>query len=258
MQIDLNADIGEGFADEAIIPWLSSANVSCGAHAGSETDIRQAIRLCKLHQVAVGAHPSYPDRANFGRLALDIPLPQLKDSLCQQLDFFLKIAQEEGVTLSHLKAHGALYNIAAQQGPTGNLLLELSTQYQLPLLTLAQSPLWTTAKTKQWPVIAEAFADRGYQANGQLVSRMSPGALLTPAAAIAQSLQLIKQQQITAVSGEIFSLQADSLCLHGDSPQAVLLARELHQALLLQNIEIKAKNIHNTGFPIPSEVSWTQ
>ena len=259
MQIDLNADIGEGFADEAIVPWLSSANISCGAHAGSLSDIRRALQLCKNAEVAVGAHPSYPDRTNFGRRVMEIPLHALKINLMEQLDSFLALAAAERVSVSHIKAHGALYNIAAQDRQLGRLLLELSSHYQLPLMTLAHSPLQTQAQWLQVPVIAEAFADRGYQANGQLLPRTAAGALLNTKDAINQSLRLITQQQITTASGEHLSLQADSLCLHGDSQEAVTLARELHQALLRQQIQIKAKTFANPVFQIiPSEVSWTQ
>ena len=259
MQIDLNADIGEGFADEAIVPWLSSANISCGAHAGSVADIRYALQLCKNAHVAVGAHPSYPDRNNFGRRVLDMPLPDLKMSLMDQLDRFLALAAAEETPVRHIKAHGALYNIAAQDRALGELLLELSAHYQLPLMTLAQSPLHVHAQLLQVPVIAEAFADRSYQANGQLVPRTADGALLDSEKAISQSLQLITQRQIKSASGERLHLQADSLCLHGDSPQAVKLARDLHQALLLNQIDIKAKTFKNPVFKFnPSEVRWTQ
>jgi 5-oxoprolinase (ATP-hydrolysing) subunit A len=242
MPIDLNADIGEGFNDAAIVPWLSSANISCGAHAGSEIEIRQAMRLCKQHQVAVGAHPSYPDREHFGRIAIEITLDELTESLTQQLDFFLQLAADEGVSVRHIKAHGALYNTAAQGDSTGVLLLQLANRYQLPLMTLAHSPLHQQAQQQNIPVIAEAFADRTYQANGQLVSRAQPGALLDTPAAITQSLGLVKHHQIQAISGEVISLHAESLCLHGDSPQAVLLARDLHQALLAQDVVIQPKS----------------
>lgn len=241
MPIDLNADIGEGFDDAAIVPWLSSANISCGAHAGSEIEIRQAMRLCKQHQVAVGAHPSYPDREHFGRIAIEITLNELTESLTQQLDFFLQLAADEGVSVRHIKAHGALYNTAAQGGSTGALLLQLANRYQLPLMTLAHSQLHQQAQQQYIPVIAEAFADRGYQANGQLVSRAQPGALLDTPSAITQSLELVKHHQLQAISGEVISLHTESLCLHGDSPQAVLLARDLHQALLAQDVVIQPK-----------------
>lgn len=253
LQIDLNADIGEGFDDGAIVPWLSSANISCGAHAGSEAGIRQALRLCKQHKVAVGAHPSYPDRANFGRLASDMPLPDLNESLLQQLNYFMSLAADEGVRVHHLKAHGALYNVAAQDAQTGALLLELCRNYQLPLMTLAQSPLHVAAMQQQLPVIPEAFADRAYQANGQLVSRAQTGALLNTQAAISQSLQLVKNGQLQALSGDLISIQADSLCLHGDSPAAVTLAQQLHQTLRQQQIVISAKTFNLSV----SEVPWT-
>jgi UPF0271 protein len=253
MEIDLNADIGEGYDDRAIVPWLSSANISCGAHAGSEAEIRQALQLCKQHNVAVGAHPSYPDRQNFGRKALDMPLPELRVSLGQQLDYFLKLTAEKGVAVCHLKAHGALYNVAAQDPQLGAMLLELCSKYQLPLMTLAQSPLHLAALQQQLPVIAEAFADRAYQANGQLVSRAHAGALLTADAAISQSLQLVQQRQVQALSGDFITLHAESLCLHGDSPQAVTLSQKLHQAMLQQHILIKAKTFKSFS----SEAPWT-
>jgi UPF0271 protein len=253
LQIDLNADIGEGFDDGAIVPWLSSANISCGAHAGSEAEIRQALRLCKQHKVAVGAHPSYPDRHNFGRLAMDITSFDLRTSLLQQLEYFLQLAADEGAIVRHLKAHGALYNVAAQDAQTGAVLLDLCRHFQLPLMTLAQSPLQQQAWQQHIPVIAEAFADRGYQQNGQLLPRSQPGALLSTTDAIAQSLQLVQQQQLCTRSGEFINLQADSLCLHGDSPAAVTLAQSLHQALLQQQIVIKAKSFSST----PAEAPWT-
>lgn len=253
MRIDLNADIGEGFDDGAIVPWLSSANISCGAHAGTEAEIRQALKLCRHYQVAVGAHPSYPDRQNFGRLAIDMPLEELRGELQRQLDYFLQLAHEEGVCVRHLKAHGALYNVAAQDATMGALLLELCRDYQLPLMTLAQSSLHGTAIRQQLPVIAEAFADRAYQANGQLVSRTQPGALLNANAAISQSLLLVLKQQVQTLEGDLLCLPADSLCLHGDSAEAVTLAQSLHQALIQQNIIIQAK-----PFPLfSSEAAWT-
>ena len=252
-QIDLNADIGEGFDDSAIVPWISSANISCGAHAGSESVIRQALRLCKQHKVAVGAHPSYPDRQNFGRLAMEITLTDLRNSLMQQLNYFRQLAADEGVTVGHLKAHGALYNVAAQDAKTGAVLLDLCRHFQLPLMTLAHSPLQQQALQQHIPVIAEAFADRGYQQNGQLLPRSQPGALLSSTDAIAQSLQLVQHQQICTRSGELINLHADSLCLHGDSPEAVTLAQSLHQALVQQQIVIKAKSFSST----PAEAPWT-
>jgi len=253
MQIDLNADIGEGFDDGAIVPWLSSANISCGAHAGSEAAIRQALRLCKQHKVAVGAHPSYPDRQHFGRLAMDLTSFDLRLSLLQQLDYFLQLAVDEGVKVCHLKAHGALYNVAAQDAQTGAVLLDLCRHFQLPLMTLAQSPLQQQALQQHIPVIAEAFADRGYQQNGELLPRGQTGALLSTTDAIAQSLQLVKHQQLCTRSGEFIYLHADSLCLHGDSPEAVTLAQKLHQALVQQQIVIKAKSFGST----PAEAPWT-
>jgi UPF0271 protein len=237
--IDLNADVAEGFADEAIIPWLSSANLSCGAHAGDEHSIRRALRLCQQHQVAAGAHPSYPDRQQFGRVRLTMSLSALKQSLIQQLDYFLALAAQEQVQVHHLKAHGALYNVAAQDVEIADVLLEIAQHYQLPLMGLAQSPLQQRAAAHQVPFIAEAFADRGYLADGTLVPRQQPGALLNTSEAIAQSLHLVLTGKIQTVEQQTIELYADSICLHGDSPSAVALAKELSLALQANNIQIK-------------------
>jgi UPF0271 protein len=240
--IDLNADVAEGFADEAIIPWLSSANLSCGAHAGDENSIRRALHLCQQFQVAAGAHPSYPDRQQFGRMRLIMSTTELQQSLISQLDFFLALAAQEQVQVHHLKAHGALYNVAAQDIEIADVLLDLAKRYQLPLMGLAQSPLQTRAAEQKVPFIAEAFADRGYLADGTLVPRQQPGALLTTAAAIEQSLQLVLFGKTQTRDRQTLQLKADSLCLHGDSPTAVALAKELSMTLQAHNIRIQPKS----------------
>jgi UPF0271 protein len=249
MRIDLNADIGEGFDDKAIIPWISSANISCGAHAGTEQQIRQAIQLCKKAGVAIGAHPSYPDKTNFGRQVLAMPATELFASLKAQLLFFSQLCQQEGVMLSHIKAHGALYNQAAKDKQTATVLLdvmlELMPQLQqnqpapIALMVLSGSMLSDMAKQRGINVIREAFADRAYQADGSLVPRSEAGALLDVEAAISQSLRICQRQPLPLASGEIY-LQADSLCLHGDSAAAVELAHQLHLALRAAGVTITA------------------
>lgn len=242
-QIDLNADLGEGCADDSqIIPLLSSANISCIAHAGSAADVASALACCRQHAVVVGAHPSYPDRANFGRLSMTLPPQQLLDSLHAQIDWLCQQAQLAGVRVRYIKLHGALYNDAAQNPALAQLLTEFfSQQYPtLAMLTLPAGALFSTAKQAGLSVYSEAFADRAYQANGQLVSRQQSGAILTQAQAIAQTLQLVCQQQISCIDGPPFPLQADSLCLHGDSPQALVLAQELRQALQQAGVHIRA------------------
>lgn len=249
MRIDLNADIGEGFDDNAIIPWISSGNISCGAHAGTEQQIRLAIQSCRDSGVAIGAHPSYPDKANFGRLVLPIPAAELAASLKAQLHFFSQLCQQEGAVLSHVKAHGALYNQAAKDEQTATVLLdsfcELTTQLQQKwsppaLMVLSGSLLSDMAQQRGIRVIQEAFADRAYQADGSLMPRTKIGALLDVNAAISQSLRICQQQPLLLAEAKL-KVKADSLCLHGDSPAAVMLAQQLHLALKAAGVTIAAK-----------------
>lgn len=235
--IDLNADLGEGCGDDlAIIPLLSSANISCGAHAGSEDDILTALRACQQHQVTVGAHPSYPDRDNFGRRQMTLTAAELNQSLQQQLHYFLQLADQIGVRMAYIKPHGALYNQAAVDSDlAGTIVALIKAQYPgVAILTLPDSALSVAAKSVGIAVFHEAFADRAYQATGQLVPRTQPGAVLNHQAALAQSVQLVQTGTINSIDQQPLQLQADSLCLHGDSPEALQLARDLvshlHQA----------------------------
>ncbi|MCT6699163.1 5-oxoprolinase subunit PxpA [Rheinheimera sp. 4Y26] len=241
MQIDLNADIGEGFDDAAIIPWISSANISCGAHAGTETQIRAAIRHCKNAGVAIGAHPSYPDKTNFGRRLMDLSAQQLSDSLSAQLQYFFALCLQEHAVVRHVKPHGALYNHAAKDEATARVLLALMQQLcpDLLLVTLPDSMLAKLAPDYDIHVVSEAFADRGYRVDGSLVPRTEAGALLTPDAAVAQSLCICQQLPLQLSEGPLL-LKAQSLCLHGDSKDAVALAKRLNQALVAAGIRICA------------------
>ncbi|TXH95555.1 MAG: 5-oxoprolinase subunit PxpA [Rheinheimera sp.] len=239
--IDLNADLGEGCGDDlAIIPLLSSANISCGAHAGTEDDILTALRACQQHQVCVGAHPSYPDRANFGRLPLALTPAALTESLQQQLHYFQQLAKKAGVRMAYIKPHGALYNQAAVDGDLAALIVDLVKTHHpdVALLTLPDSALSQSAKAAGIAVFHEAFADRAYQATGQLVPRSQPGAVLCHQAALAQSLRLIDTGTVVSIDQQEIKLQADSLCVHGDSPEALQLVRELSTALQQASVSI--------------------
>lgn len=240
--IDLNADLGEGCGDDlAIIPLLSSANISCGAHAGTEEDILAALLACKRHQVCVGAHPSYPDRANFGRLPLAMTPAALTASLQQQLDYFQQLAQKAGVRMSYIKPHGALYNQAALDSDLAGLIVGLVTRQRphVALLTLPDSALSQAAKTAGIAVFHEAFADRAYTATGQLVPRSQPAAVLGHQAALKQGLLIVNTGTVVSQDQHDIQLQADSLCLHGDSPEALQLARDLRTALQQAGVSIR-------------------
>ncbi len=240
--IDLNADLGEGCGDDlAIIPLLSSANISCGAHAGTEEDILAALLACKQHQVCVGAHPAYPDRVNFGRLSLNLPPAVLTESLQQQLFYFQQLAEKAGIKMAYIKPHGALYNQAAVDSDLAGIIVALSRTQQpdVALLTLPDSALSVAAKTAGIAVFHEAFADRAYTATGQLVPRSQTGAVLGHQAALAQSLRLIQTGTVISYDQQNIQLQADSLCVHGDSAEALQLVRELSAALQQAGVSIR-------------------
>ena len=241
--IDLNADLGEGCGDDlAIIPLLSSANISCGAHAGSEADIVRALQSCKQHQVCVGAHPSYPDRANFGRQVMAMPADALILSLQQQLRYFQQLADATGVLMAYVKPHGALYNQAAVNSDLASLIAAVVKAHRadLAILTLPNCALFHAAKAAGLPVYQEAFADRAYLATGQLVPRSQPGAVLGHQSALQQSLRLVQTGSIECIDQQNIQLTADSLCLHGDSPEALQLAHDLSSALQLAGVRIQS------------------
>lgn len=241
--IDLNADLGEGCGDDlAIIPLLSSANISCGAHAGSTADILAALQACKAHQVCVGAHPSYPDRANFGRQVLSIEPAELAASLQQQLSDFQQLADETGVFFAYVKPHGALYNQAAIDADLATLIVKVIKAHRpdLAVLTLPESALYHAAITAKLPVFKEAFADRAYLATGKLVPRNQAGAVLDHHQALQQSLALVQTGLINSIDHQQIPLNADSLCLHGDSPEALQLAQDLSMKLKQAGIGIRA------------------
>lgn len=241
--IDLNADLGEGCGNDLeIIPLLSSANISCGAHAGSTADILSALQACKAHQVCVGAHPSYPDRVNFGREVLAITPAQLALSLQQQLAEFQRLADDTGVLVTYVKPHGALYNQAAIDDDLATLIVQVIKAHRadLAVLTLPDSALSHAATAANLPVFKEAFADRAYLATGKLVPRSQPGAVLNHHQAVQQSLKLVQTGLIDSIDHQQIRLSADSLCLHGDSPEALQLAEDLSYRLKQAGVGIRS------------------
>ncbi|CAM4042658.1 MULTISPECIES: 5-oxoprolinase subunit PxpA [Shewanella] len=235
LKIDLNADLGEGGTqDEALLALVTSANVACGGHAGDHQSMLATVKRAKAHHVKVGAHPSYPDRANFGRLSLDMDAEQLFDSLIQQINALGAVCNELGVKLHHVKPHGALYNDAAQDPVLGGILIRAieAINPNLKLMILAGSPLVGQARRAGLEVIEEAFADRGYLADGTLASRAQPGALIKDTQGVlAQVESIVKQQRVKTLSGEVVSCRATSLCLHGDNPEALEFARAIRASL---------------------------
>jgi len=241
-QIDLNADLGEGGEhDEALLALVSSANISCGAHAGSHSCISRAIAGARAQRVHIGAHPAYPDREHFGRRLIPMTDKALTDSLHGQLETLATLVANAGATLRHVKPHGALYNAAARDRRLADLVAAVIREFdpQLQLIALAGSELQKAGESAGLHTLAEAFADRAYRGNGNLLPRGFPGAVLEdPAQVIRQSLLLITRQCVYTVDGQRMSVRADTLCLHGDGPRALVLARALRKALAQANITV--------------------
>lgn len=242
--IDLNCDLGEGVGIEAaILPYVSTINIACGAHAGDEALIRNTIRLAKEQQVAIGAHPSYPDRENFGRTVLPITAEDLQQSVRQQIDLVRGIAFEEHYPITHIKLHGALYNQAAKEDALATLLVETIAAIDPLLLVfgLPGSALEQRAIQYNLRFVKEAFADRTYQDDGSLTPRAHPNALIEDNSdCVQQVLRMIRQQEVVTLSGKIISLSAETVCLHGDGLHAVAFAKSLWQELKKENIIIRA------------------
>lgn len=243
MKIDLNCDLGEGIGnDEAIMPYISSCNIACAAHAGNTATMRNTIALAKRHSVKIGAHPSYPDRGHFGRRVLDISNDELLGSIQEQVNDLKALLSESDITLNHIKPHGALYNEAAINEEVARVVviaaktlgdkIQLYVPYKSVIAELAQSE---GIKTKY-----EAFADRAYEDNLQLVSRAIAGAVLyDPEIIYQQVIRMINDQQVATISGNFQKIIVNTICLHGDNPEALDIAKYLFKKLTADGIRIK-------------------
>ncbi|MDO9220459.1 MAG: 5-oxoprolinase subunit PxpA [Thiobacillus sp.] len=232
--IELNADIGEGGDDAGLMPYLNRVSIACGGHTGDAASMGAALRLAAEHGVAVGAHPSYPDRARFGRHALAASADEIAMWVTQQTGMLAEQATRLGMRLAHVKPHGALYNVAACDAVTARAIAQAVAALDpaLILVGLAGSQLIAAGEAVGLAVLNEAFADRRYQTTGRLVSRETIGALiLEPAAAAGQAVALARGQAFSTLSGRYIRLQADTICLHSDTPNALNIARAVHTAL---------------------------
>lgn len=244
-QIDLNADVAEACGqDSELMPIISSANICCGLHAGSATEILTTLRLAKHHNVRVGAHPSYDDRANFGRsnqnldnLAED----EIRAVIRYQLGAMQALCEQAGVTLSYVKPHGALYNQASANESLAKIVADEIKQFNpnLTVMALSGGKLIDVAKAMGLTTQSEVFADRRYEDNGALVARSQPNAVIADDdEAIAQVLQMIQQGTVTSTSGKTVPVVADSICLHGDNAHAIEFAKKIQAKLTAENIAI--------------------
>lgn len=242
--IDLNCDLGEGMAtDEEMIALISSANIACGFHAGNEYIMKTTIELCLQYNVAIGAHPSWPDKENFGRTEMQRSPNELYNYILQQLKNIDAITKKMGAKLHHIKPHGALYNQAAKDKTIAATIAKAVKDFDgaLILYGLSGSILNSEAQQLGLQTANEVFADRTYTDEGYLTTRSQPNALIEDAATAAnQALQLIQQGTLKTTSGNMISVSVDTICLHGDGKHAVEFCKTIHEQLKNNSIEIKA------------------
>jgi UPF0271 protein len=234
-RVDFNCDLGEGVGDDAaILPFISSASIACGFHAGSPQTMQATVALCSAHGVAIGAHPAFQDRENFGRTAQDISVNDAYALTLYQMSALDGFVRAAGVRLHHVKPHGAFYNQAARDRGLADAIAAAVRDYDpgLILYGLAGSALTAAGETLGLRVAHEAFAERRYEADGSLTPRSRPDASIEDVAtAAAQVRQMLLQGTVTVRTGEQISLRADSICLHGDRADAPAFARELRIAI---------------------------
>ncbi|MEX2594278.1 MAG: 5-oxoprolinase subunit PxpA [Anditalea sp.] len=233
--IDFNCDLGEGSGnDAAIMPFISSCNIACGGHAGDLTTMRKTVLLATAHQVKIGAHPSYPDPQNFGRKIIPMSLPDLTESLIHQIRTLENIAHHFGLKLHHIKLHGALYNQAAQEAEAARLIVDMMKKYFMQYTLYAPYPsvLSQIALKEGLQIKYEVFADRNYNADLSLVSRRFPYAVLLDHQKVLEHVErILKEGKVKTISGELVAIRADTLCVHGDNPEAVSLAATIYKKL---------------------------
>ena len=246
--IDLNSDLGESLGawtmgdDAAMLDLVSSANVACGFHAGDPVGILKTLRAAAERGVVVGAHVAYRDLVGFGRRPMDVPHAELVGDVIYQIGALQGLARAAGTAVRYVKPHGALYNTIAHDRAQANAVIEAvqAVDRDLALVVLAGSPLAGWARDAGLSAIEEAFADRGYTPQGTLVSRREPGAVLHDAQAVAaRMLQLVREGTVPAVDGSPVAVRADSICVHGDSPGAVAMARAVRERLQDAGVAIR-------------------
>ena len=243
-QIDLNADLGEGGSrDSALMQIITSCNIACGGHAGDAASMRRALFEAQQHNVCAGAHPAFPDREHFGRKPMPLKGTALRDVLAAQVRALLQEATDLNVTVRHLKPHGALYNMAAQdEALAADIVDVLSTVLpQSRLVGPPNSALQTVAERQGVTFLAEGFADRAYESDGQLRARSKAGSVLHEVdEQTRQALELVLQQRVMTVSGTPLPMQVNTLCVHGDTPSAVEAAQAIRSALQEQGVSLCA------------------
>ncbi|MER9203853.1 LamB/YcsF family protein [Mesorhizobium sp. M0933] len=248
-RVDLNSDLGESFGpwpmgdDQSMLSLVTSANIACGFHAGDPAGILSVVREAARRGVSVGAHVGYRDLVGFGRRNMDPTSEELIGDVVYQIGALEGLARAAGTAVRYVKPHGALYNAIAHDARQAADVIEAikAIDTSLALMALSGAPIVTQARAAGLRVICEAFADRAYNADGSLVSRRLPGAVIhEPEPVAARMLRLVKEGRITAVGGTEIELEAESICVHGDTPAAVSIARAVRDALVSNDVELKS------------------
>jgi UPF0271 protein len=241
--VDLNADVGEGMGDDAqLIPLVTSVNIACGGHAGDAATMARAVERAAQADVAVGAHPGLEDRAEFGRVGRPLAPAQARELVCRQVAALSAIAERLRVRVRHLKLHGALYHMAARDGALAAAIVDAAAELDAALILVGPpgSALLAAASARGLATAAEVFADRRYRSDGSLVPRGAPMALIAdPAEAIAQVVGMVLHGTVRSIDGTNVAVRADTVCLHGDGPDAVGFAQALRTALAGQEIVLR-------------------
>jgi UPF0271 protein len=243
-KIDLNCDVGEGVGNEAeLMPYISSCNISCGAHAGTEEIIKGVILLAEKHHVKIGAHPSYPDRENFGRKKMNMPLDELEASLISQIKWLNDLTTKlTGSPVNHVKAHGALYNSSAIQKDIANVVVNavIKSVPNAKIYVPNRSVIEEVAFNRKLKVVNEVFADRNYQEDLSLVPRTQKNAIITNKNDVVKHvIRMVKTQKVKTLDGIEKPVFAETCCVHGDNEKAVEIVKFLHESLLKNGVSIE-------------------
>ncbi|RPI09376.1 MAG: LamB/YcsF family protein [Zetaproteobacteria bacterium] len=247
MRTDLNSDVGESFgaytigADEEILRWVTSANVACGWHGGDPHVMRQTVARAKALGVAVGAHPSYPDRLGFGRRVMQITRQEARDYMLYQIGALRAFVEAAGLTLQHVKPHGAIYNVAAKDRELSIGIAEAVREAggDLILMGLPGSETLKAAQEMGVRIAREAFGDRAYNEDGSLVSRKIAGSLITDPDLVAERAVGLAHGRVVAITGKEIRFQADTICLHGDTPGAAAIAKRVRERLESEGVQVR-------------------
>ncbi len=238
--LDINCDVGEGLKNESeLFPLISSCNIACGGHAGDEQSMRDVVLLAKKHNLNIGAHPSYPDKKNFGRKKIKISIKELKESIESQIIMLVNVLGKEKLKMNHIKAHGALYNFSSYDKETAIVIIDLVKKLNVKLYVPYNSLIFKLAKDEGINTMIELFLDRNYNTDYSLVSRSNKKALITNPKDMLDHVENILNNKIVTINNFNIDVKFDTLCVHGDNPGAIKMLQSLNQQLKSKKISIK-------------------